>query len=674
MKKNKAEKRVRERKERPKDFFSDELLFNRDFEEYYKQQNILNDNDFVNFLESLKKPLPISFRITGNRKHAADLLAYMKENIFSAIAGASIDGVAIPCPVSLPWYPNDMGWSLDVGKTVMRRSPEVKKMQNFLVAETEIGNISRQEAVSMLSPLFLDVKPGHKVLDLCAAPGSKTAQLLEAVMNNDGEFPSGLVIANDSDQKRAYMLVHQAKRLQSPCLLVTNHDAQEFPRIVVASESGSGLSCMQFDRILCDVPCSGDGTLRKNKTIFKTWVNTQGNGLHAIQLNIFKRGCVLLKQDGLIVYSTCSFNPVENEAVVCAMLNEAKGSLELLDVCLPGLEKMPGLFKWKVKKNGKYYETFEKGEGLQETMFPPDNISSHPMERCIRVYPFMQNTGGFFIAVFKKVGPYGSIDEGKAPKVKKQKRALSEVPLPDPKKVFVADGKQEMINVNESEKKTKKAGWGGLNEEPFLFLEENNHSLNDCCDKYGLSDSVPRDTFLVRCEETNSNYRHIYLVTREAKSVLTSKNAESIKVVNTGVKIFTRLGGVKQNGFRICNEAIQTVGPHLSLANLVSISIHDLIVLTSSEYPLFTELSVEGQETMRLLEYGSYILISDPQGETNYRGSIQTPVYAPFLRSHTSCNLLLDKAERKSLLCRLNGKDLDIQYGSLHREEKVVDV
>jgi 16S rRNA C967 or C1407 C5-methylase (RsmB/RsmF family) len=82
---------------------------------------------------------------------------------------------------------------------------------------------------------------------------------------------------------------------------------------------------MQFDRILCDVPCSGDGTLRKNKTIYKTWSHTQGNGLHHIQLNILKRGCSLLKVGGRIVYSTCSFNPIENEAIVAAMLNEANG-------------------------------------------------------------------------------------------------------------------------------------------------------------------------------------------------------------------------------------------------------------------------------------------------------------------------------------------------------------
>lgn len=66
------------------------------------------------------------------------------------------------------------------------------------MAETETGSISRQEAVSMIPPLVLDVKPHHKVLDTCAAPGSKTSQIIEALhADADGSIPSGFVIAND---------------------------------------------------------------------------------------------------------------------------------------------------------------------------------------------------------------------------------------------------------------------------------------------------------------------------------------------------------------------------------------------------------------------------------------------------------------------------------------------
>jgi 16S rRNA C967 or C1407 C5-methylase (RsmB/RsmF family) len=97
-----------------------------------------------------------------------------------------------------------------------------------------------------------------------------------------------MVIANDADYKRSYMLVHQTKRLQSPCLVVTNHEAQNFPTIFFTTKPKESEKknqrfipkVLQFDRILCDVPCSGDGTLRKNKTIWGSWNVTSGNGLH----------------------------------------------------------------------------------------------------------------------------------------------------------------------------------------------------------------------------------------------------------------------------------------------------------------------------------------------------------------------------------------------------------
>jgi hypothetical protein len=71
-----------------------------------------------------------------------------------------------------------------------------------------------------------------------------------------------------------------------------------------------------FDRILCDVPCSGDGTIRKAPDIWRRWTPGNGNGLHPLQLRIALHACQMLKVGGRLVYSTCTFNPVEDEAVV----------------------------------------------------------------------------------------------------------------------------------------------------------------------------------------------------------------------------------------------------------------------------------------------------------------------------------------------------------------------
>ena len=75
-----------------------------------------------------------------------------------------------------------------------------------------------------------------------------------------------------------------------------------------------------FDRILCDVPCSGDGTIRKAPDIWRRWTPGNGNGLHPLQLRIALHACQMLKVGGRLVYSTCTFNPIEDEAVVAEVL------------------------------------------------------------------------------------------------------------------------------------------------------------------------------------------------------------------------------------------------------------------------------------------------------------------------------------------------------------------
>lgn len=116
-------------------------------------------------------------------------------------------------------------------------------------------------------------------------PRLETAQIIEALHANDtrssASIPTGIVVANDSDYKRAGLLVHQSSRLPSPALVVTNVDASIYPHIRVENTQGkAGTPHLLFDRILTDVPCSGDGTLRKNPVIWKNWRALNGNGLH----------------------------------------------------------------------------------------------------------------------------------------------------------------------------------------------------------------------------------------------------------------------------------------------------------------------------------------------------------------------------------------------------------
>ena len=151
----------------------------------------------------------------------------------------------------------------------------------------------------MLPPLLLRVERGQQDLDICSAPGSKTVLLLHFLRGGNDAAVDGVVVANDADFSRCRKMRLRLAPMRSPALLLTCHLAQNFP-----GESGS------FDRVLCDVPCSGDGTMRKNPTVWEKWKPVNSCRMHALQLSILQRGLQLLRPGGLLLYSTCSFSPV----------------------------------------------------------------------------------------------------------------------------------------------------------------------------------------------------------------------------------------------------------------------------------------------------------------------------------------------------------------------------
>lgn len=401
------------------------------------------------------------FHLLNVSSHAIPALQRLKEHHIPEITSIEFGGEPVEPPSSISWFPDQLAWQMTIPKGIIRRHPPFASFQKFLVSETSVGNISRQEAVSMIPPLVMDVKPGMIVLDLCAAPGSKAAQLIEMVHHGeesrlqtvlgklkreqDGEADindtnevqepdgaysddgrtTGLLIANDSDYRRAHMLIHQMKRLNSPNLIVTNHDATIFPSIKLPSEwvSEDGVArgrYLKFDRILADVPCSGDGTCRKNVNVWKDWNPGNALGLFQIQVRILVRALQMLKVGGRVVYSTCSMNPVENEAVVATAIERCGGvsTVDVIDCteALPKLKRRPGLDAWKVMdKEGRIWGSWseveqhraangDEGLGrLAEAMFPPvGQVEKIPFERCMRVYPHLQDTGAFFITALQK--------------------------------------------------------------------------------------------------------------------------------------------------------------------------------------------------------------------------------------------------------------------------------
>ncbi|KAI0447106.1 S-adenosyl-L-methionine-dependent methyltransferase [Xylaria telfairii] len=448
--------------------YSDVQRRNERLEAFYNSLLPLDDAERLEFWQALRRDLPNSFRFCGSKGHAIAVKRLLETRYAPEINKIEhFNGDVVQAPQPVPWYPDQLAYSMTTPKQVVRKFPPFASFQKFLVSETSVGNISRQELVSMIPPLVMDLKPGMTVLDLCAAPGSKSAQLLEMIhtgeearirkfMESFGEAAlpgteqeeidptedaaddgraTGLLIANDVEYKRCHMLVHQLKRLSSPNLIVTNHDATLFPALRIGRdpENPNVPRYLKFDRILADVPCSGDGTLRKNIDLWKNWQPGNALGLHATQCRILVRALQMLKVGGRVVFSTCSMNPVENESVVVSAIERCGGPdvVEIIDCKdrLPLLKRYPGMHQWQIMdKSGKIWNNWEEvqqhvlsgGQApgkVSQTMFPrPDtsDCSGLPLDRCMRVYAHQQDTGGFFITVLEKKKEFKAKEEVKS--------------------------------------------------------------------------------------------------------------------------------------------------------------------------------------------------------------------------------------------------------------------
>jgi tRNA (cytosine34-C5)-methyltransferase len=321
---------------------------------YYRRNLGMDEEDFSRFSDVIEQRLPTAFRITDTP---------LAEKIRERLGRYS--------------FLNKVRYFEDVYEFSLSEE-DSKEFTSFLANQSSIGAIQRQEIVSMLPVLLLDIREDSRIIDLCAAPGSKTKQMLEIVTSK------GLVIANDQNHRRLNILNSEASKKAMSSLVITGHDASLFPRIYAHSR------LLKFDRVLCDVPCSSDGTVRKNPGLLKEWDLARSTGLCSIQYRILKRGCELLEEGGLLAYSTCSLNPLENEAVVQKIL--VAGDFELVDFRDDS--------RFSVFGRGSRDDRFIIREGL--TAWEGEEARNLGLEKCIRMYPQDQNTGGFFVAVLRK--------------------------------------------------------------------------------------------------------------------------------------------------------------------------------------------------------------------------------------------------------------------------------
>ena len=599
------------------------------FAAFYKRQllgdTLADDAEWDAMMEAMKRPLPVTFRITAAGGLAQRIEAELGEltnrcnGRVAALAAAppapappgddpdrearaarACEPVALDC---LGWVPGRRAWRLSAERTVIRKSPAHNELHKMLVAHEGAGTITRQEAVSMVPPLFLDAQRGDRVWDSCAAPGSKTTQLIESVFPPgtapadalDGD-PTGLVVANDENLMRAHTLVHQCKRLGSPAWVATHCDGTLYPGL---RETRGGPRLL-FDKILCDVPCSSDGTLRKTPRIMDKWSVGGGLGLHSLQLRIAQRGLQMLKPGGTLVYSTCSLNPYENEAVVAELLR-GEPSLEVADAShlVPALKRRPGLRSWAVFDDGPTeldapplieYATHgdvpEKRQSrFKPSHFPPaEEAVRDALRRCMRFVPHDDDTGGFFVTVLRKGGaapePAAEAAEESAPPAEPAAPEADAAPAPAPK----------IKDDAEREGKKAKVHMEDLGFSAFA----DNVDVAPLRDFYGLVD-FPWHLLVCR-SDSNDASKKVLLVSPAAKRLVLRAKDHKLRVVHAGVVALQRTSASARGAvdYRLSQDGIDLVLPFMTKRK-VKCSAADFALLTDGGAKRIADLSVAAE-------------------------------------------------------------------------------
>jgi len=280
-------------------------------------------DDWDAFSVACERPLPIVIRTNTLRTDPARLERRLRA------AGIGV--------TSIPWDEALFAVDRPVGNLI----------------EHWLGLFYVQEAVQTLPVRMLDPQPHETILDLCSAPGGKATQIAARMRN------TGTLVANEPSGRRQQALLANVNRLGVLNTLLPRYRGESFPMQAA------------FDRILVDAPCSAEGTLRKERSLRSGAARHAIERLARLQKRLIVRAFDLLRPGGVLVYSTCTFAPEENEAVVAHLLDRRSASIRPID---PPFQAAAGTIAWG-------------GERF------PD-----PVAGCLRVYPHHLDSGGGFVA------------------------------------------------------------------------------------------------------------------------------------------------------------------------------------------------------------------------------------------------------------------------------------
>jgi len=356
-----------------------ELKIKKSFEEHYKK--LLGDL-YDKFIEWSFKPLKKSIRI--NTIKVEDNISYeeLKEIILEKQEedqkqklkeiSKKIDSIYYlkPYPFRLEIKATDVLKRLKEKGWEIERIPFYK--YGFWVEHSErrdIGNTVEfqlgyyysQEAASMIPVLALDPKPGELILDMAAAPGSKTTQIAMHMENK------GVIVANDIDIQRISALAQNLQRQGVVNTIITKLDGRKFRDLGI-----------KFDKVLLDTPCSGTGAIRKSFKTLEMWNYDSIKRLSRLQRQLILSAFDSLKEGGILVYSTCSVEPYENEYVINFLL-EKRENAKIEKIEIPNLNKSEPFLEWEGKK---FYDD---------------------IKYTLRLWPWDNDTEGFYVAKIRKI-------------------------------------------------------------------------------------------------------------------------------------------------------------------------------------------------------------------------------------------------------------------------------
>ena len=278
--------------------------------------------DFEAYLKISKKKFPKIIRINTLKTSPEQVKAWMKER---HLEYSEIEGFPHALQLHNVWMLMGGIW------------------------ETRNGFIHAQELASQIPARVLAPKPGETVLDMAAAPGNKTSQLAEMMQNQ------GIVVAVEKNKERCKSLRYLLNRLGVVNAIVCMQDATQLP------------PTLQFDKILLDAPCSGEGLLRKKAQALKGWTEKLVYQRAELQVQLLEKAVQLVRPGGEIVYSVCTLSPEECEGVLTTVL-KAHPEMKIEKCDLFGLKTRPGLSSFRNRQ-------FEKGMEWTHRLYPQDNNS-----------------------------------------------------------------------------------------------------------------------------------------------------------------------------------------------------------------------------------------------------------------------------------------------------------